>query len=169
MHVCCAEIARRRCFTHASVALQACSESRLFTNPSILAASAVRRYWSVQSTKRRVYASVPSRILLPEELMAPNCFFSPPSKFFFFERFGPPTDAPRPTSCLAQSRLTRQVPPPDVSRRLTFLSFPPKLSKFLHQHRPSDEHKAALRLLIESMGPLCFNVQRHKNAKRALC
>lgn len=49
MHMYCTGIARRRSYVHARVALQACFESRLFMNPSVLAAAAVPGVRRVQS------------------------------------------------------------------------------------------------------------------------
>lgn len=165
----CSEPARRRSYVHAGVALQACSESRLFTKASALAAAAVPGEYKAAClrvcpvppcasprSQRGVKGGI-SSFLPPNS----SCVKDPGQE--------------RPTSCLSQSQITRQVPPSFPNIRLIAV-FPlgslqtPKVSaKKPKPSRPSDEQKAALRFLIESMAPLCFNVQRHKYAKRALC
>lgn len=89
MHVYCTGIARRRSHVHARVALQACFESRLFMNASILAAAAVPGVCRVQSgVFTRSSRPVVRFSAFLTGSQRGNFFFSP-SKFFFFEGSGP--------------------------------------------------------------------------------
>lgn len=106
---------------HARVALQACFESRLFMDPSILAAAAVAGVCRVQSgVFTRLSRPVVRFSAFLTGSQRRNFFFSP-SKFFFFEGSGPGAAYFLPFPESDHTSGSSVVP-----RHLTYCSFPPR-------------------------------------------
>lgn len=110
----------------ATLALQACYESRLFTRPSIPPYFAVRLHWCVPTTKQNVYGSVMSCLLFSALVPAHSkkglimleivsfFFSSSPfvsllSLFFLVERFRSWEETPQPSFCSVVSMHALQL------------------------------------------------------------
>ena len=141
-HVGATQACRNSTDTRTNSAPQACSESRLFTNPSIPPHFAVRLCWSVRATEQSVYGSAMSHLVfyafffrcgVKEGIDYVEFLFFPsfPSKFFVYEGFGSwkksPVSAP---SSYAASNHPHQVFLRGWSADLLWSGVYPAVSRF---------------------------------------